>query len=255
MIAVTHWTEDAFVENADLFALDLAARVEDADGEVADLLGLLADHDLEPESVLDVACGIGRHTVELAERGVEATGVDLSPEYVERAGERAAAAGVDDRTTFLAGDVRDLPVDGEFDLVTNLWTAFGYYDDETNRAVLDGVRDRVAPGGALLVELANKEGVLADFDPDGVAEMDDHRVVETREYDPATSRIRSHRRVYDADTDGFLGEYDVDLRAYAPVELRRHCEQAGFADVSLYGSLDGAELERASRRLVVVAEP
>jgi hypothetical protein len=74
------------------------------------------------------------------------TDVDISPDYVEGARERAAAAGVD--ATFREGDTRDREVTGRFDLVSNLWTSFGYYDADTDRAILAGLRDRVDQGRA-----------------------------------------------------------------------------------------------------------
>lgn len=251
---MTHWTDELFVDNPGLFRPDLEASVEAADDEVADLLSLLdGGHDLRPGTALDVACGVGRHAVALAERGVTTTGVDISPEYVDRARELAADAGVGDATTFVEGDMRDLGGLDRYDLVTNLWTAFGYYDAETNREVLAELYDRVAPGGALVLELANKEGILADFDDDGVEDVGDHRLVETREYDPATSRMATERWVYGPDGD-LVGRYDVDLRLYAPVELADLCRSAGFDAVSLYGGFDGTDLSRDSTRMLVVAE-
>lgn len=253
---MTHWTEAVFVEESDLFLPALQRRVDDADEEVEALLSLLADeHDLHPETVLDVACGVGRHAVALAACGATVEGVDLSPDYVERARERAADAGVADRTAFRQGDMRDLGEWSErFDLLVSMWTAFGYFDDETNDAVLAAMHDRLAPGGGLVLELANKEGVLAEFDDDTVSEDDGRRTVETRDYDPGTSRLRTVGRVYDADTEAFRGTYEFDLRVYAPVELRRRCERAGFSRVSTYAGLDGDPLARDSGRLVVVAE-
>lgn len=267
---MTHWTRSVFVENPDLFVGDLEARVDEADDEVTDLLALLdANHGLRPETGLDVACGVGRHAVALAERGVATTGVDIAQEYVARARDMAADAGVAEADAaeadapeadatgaaqFVEGDMRDLALDGRFDLVLSAWTAFGYYDDGTNRDVLAGLYDRVADGGALVVEVANKEGVLADFDDDGVGDVDGRHVVETREYDPETSRMVTERWVHDDETGERLGTYDIDLRLYAPVELRRLCEDVGFDSVALYAGFEGGELRHDSTRLLVVAE-
>jgi SAM-dependent methyltransferase len=254
---MTHWTEEMFVEDADVFRPSLEHRAESAAEEVDRLLDLVADHDVAPGTALDVACGIGRHAVELADRGVDVRGVDLSEPYVERGRERAAERGVDDRATFEVGDMRDLPVDGRFDLVTNLWTSFGYYDDATNEAVAADVRERVADGGAFVVEMSNREGMLSDFRETGAHRADGYLNVEESEYDPATGRIETTMTVFEETADGYdhVGEVTWDLRTYTPVELRRLLERAGFAEVSLYGGLDGADVERESSRLVAVAEP
>src|SRR5437016_12854634 len=93
--------------------------------EIDRLEALLQLH--PPRRILDLPCGQGRHAIELARRGYEVTGVDLSPYMLAVAKERAEANGVGVR--WLAGDMRE-PLPGEvFDLVLNLFTSLGYFDD------------------------------------------------------------------------------------------------------------------------------
>ncbi|WP_436923796.1 class I SAM-dependent methyltransferase [Halosimplex amylolyticum] len=255
---MAHWTEAAFRENPDVFRHHLEARLSDATEETENLCTLLADHGVEPTRALDVACGIGRHAVELADRGVAVRGIDISEAYLDRARERADERGVADDVSFERADMRDLAEREEtYDLVYNLWTSFGYYDDATNRSVLRGMAERTDDDGALVLELVNREGVLADFRPAGVPEDGDELVVESVDYDPATARMETTRRVFSETEDGYdyEGEMVYDVRLYAPVELAADCRAAGFSDVSLYAGLNGAALERESTRLVVVAEP
>lgn len=256
-VTVPHWTH-SFVEDPSLFGHYFAERVPAAGAEVTDLLDLLErEHGLCPAEALDVACGIGRHAVSLAERGVDTLGIDLSPEYVERARERAAEAGVAETASFATADMRDLDaVGGTYDLVLNVWTSFGYYDATTNREVLEGMYRRVADGGVLVIEITNKEGLLADFAEHAVDEVGDRLAAETRSYDPETSRMRVTRREFVATDEGytFRGELHWDHRLYAPVELVERCEAAGFDAISLYADFVGSELERASSDVVLVAE-
>lgn len=273
---MTHWTEEMFVDNPEVFAVTMRRRVERTDEEVETLLTLLETHGIEPDDVLDVACGIGRHAVELAEAGVDVHGIDISPRYVESARERAAEAGVDDRASFEVADMRALADrDGTYDLVTNMWTAFGYFDDGTNERVTEGLCERVAPDGALVMELVNKEGVMADYRESSAQENDGLLYVERREYTPETGRMEQRLTLFRTDSDGDdsgqghstdggttgetgyepVGELSWDLRLYSPAELRRLLERAGFSEVSLYAGLDGEYLDRESSRLVVVARP
>lgn len=154
--------------------------------------------------------------------------------------------------------MRDLAaVGGTYDLVTNMWTAFGYFDDDENEAVAEALHDRVADDGALVMELANKEAMMANVQ-DSAAGLDDGLLhAERREYTTETSRSESTLTLFREVQDGYdyVGEVGWDLRVYAPAELRRLLERAGFSSVHLYGGLDGAELERESSRLVVVATP
>jgi SAM-dependent methyltransferase len=93
--------------------------------------------DLRPGmSVLDLACGHGEMAGQLAARGCEVTGLDSSAVFLDRARADAAVAGVS--VEYVAGDMRELPWRSRFDRVVNWSTAFGYFDDAANRAVLDG---------------------------------------------------------------------------------------------------------------------
>jgi len=273
-----HWTEEMFVENPEVFAATMRRRIDRTGEEVEQLLDLLGAHGIDPKDALDVACGIGRHAVELAEAGVEVDGIDISPEYVVSARDRADEAGVGDRASFEVADMRRLcDRDGTYDLVTNMWTAFGYFDEETNETVASGFRERVAEDDALVMELVNREGMLADYRPSSAEEDDGLLYVEQREYRPETGRMETELTLFEAGDGGtdtgvgggdgtevpgddepayeHLGELSWDLRVYGPAELRRLLERAGFSQVHLYAGLDAATLERDSTRLAVVAEP
>lgn len=270
---MTHWTEEMFVERGDAYARELAARFDEGDEQAAALLALLdAEYDLAPESVLDAACGVGRHAVAFAERGLSVDGVDVSPTFVERAREHAESAGVADRARFVEGDLRRLDaaaLDPPYDLAVCLFTSFGYFDDATNLRVLEDLHGHLAPDGALVVDVPNREGVLAEFEETGVYEFggdgegsnggeggaDAGLVTEQREYVPETARVRAERHQFRRVGDDLAHEasYETDVRLYAPVEFRRLCEAAGFRDVSLYASYDGDDLERESIRLLAVA--
>lgn len=255
---MTHWTESVYRENAEIFRPHLEAELDNAGAEVTDLLELLADHGIDPESALDVPCGIGRHSVELAERGVDVRGIDISESYLDRARELAAERGVADSVSFEHGDMREFgAAERTYDLVLNAWTSFGYYDDDTEREILRAFRERTADDGALVLELVNRVGVLGDFQSASVPEDDERLVVETHEYDPETARMRTEREGFAATDDGYEyeGEMTYEVRLYAPVELAARCRDAGFGDVSLYAGLDGEPLDRESTRLTVVAEP
>src|SRR5919199_5263013 len=87
-----------------------------------------------PMRILDLGCGQGRHSIELARRGYEVTGLDQSPVLLAEAKHRAAEAGVNVR--WILADMRDAPKE-DFDLCVNLFTSFGYFaEDADNQRVL-----------------------------------------------------------------------------------------------------------------------
>jgi SAM-dependent methyltransferase len=102
-----------------------------------------------PARVLDVGCGLGRHMTALAELGYVCVGVELDAEISSEAREH----GLDVRTL----DMRNLhQIEDPFDAVISMWASFGYFDDDTNAAVLAAMSDILKlRGGVLVLDLQN----------------------------------------------------------------------------------------------------
>jgi SAM-dependent methyltransferase len=152
--------------------------------------------DLRPGmSVLDLACGPGDLANGLAARGCEVTGLDSSEVFLDRARVDAAAAGVS--VEYVAGDMRQIPWAGRFDRVVNWGTAFGYFDDTANRAVLDGIVRTLRPGGRLALDLDNLTAFLASYVPSRVAAARDNgdMLVDRYHLDALTGRFEAERTV------------------------------------------------------------
>jgi SAM-dependent methyltransferase len=116
-------------------------------------------------ALLDLACGTGRHAVELAHLGWTVTGVDYGAELLERARANAESAGVELRLH--EQDMRDLDLGGErFDAVTCLFDSIGYpQTDEGVVAALRGARAHLAPGGTFVAEFLHAPAMIRGFDP------------------------------------------------------------------------------------------
>lgn len=252
-----HWTEETYVESPEVIEESMRRGIERADGDITNLLELLDSRGITPERALDVACGIGRHSIELARRGVAVHGVDISSEYIRKAREHAADAGVSDDTTFEVTDVREIDsIEGTYDLVLH-WFAFGYFEDEVNEAVAEHLGERVAPNGALVLGVDNGLAELVDFQDTNASIRGDVLQVERAEYRPESGRMEVIITKFRDSEDGyeFIGEVPWNTRLYSPVEIRRLLERAGFSTVSLYSGLEGTTLQRDSSPLVAVAEP
>jgi SAM-dependent methyltransferase len=107
------------------------------------------------ERVLDLACGIGRHSLELRRRGFEVVGVDISAELLEMAEQEAAAQSLE--VSFMQADLRRLDLRDEFDLVLSLNDgAVGYFEtDEENRRTFEVIAQALRDGGGHLMQLPN----------------------------------------------------------------------------------------------------
>ena len=244
---------ELYEEHPEAFLPILEMWAESADEQVDSMLALLEEtYDYSPVSVLDVGCGIGRHVIPFAERGLEAHGLDISPEYVARAEQRASEAGVADETAFFRHDMRDIDeLTRDYELLVCVGTSFGYFDEMTNAALLETFHDRLAPGGVLIVEVNNKEGELAGWNDAGLERpgKDALHAVEY-DYDPLTSRLHVLNVAIDEET--VVGKGEVDVRLYTPIELRQLFETAGFSDVRLAATFDGESLTRESPRLLAM---
>lgn len=198
--------------------------------------------------VLDLACGHGRIANRLAALGCEVAGLDRSGLFLERARADAAAAGVS--VDYVEGDMRALPwPDASFDRVVLWFTAFGYFSDDDNARVLAETRRVLRPGGALLVEMNNRDNLLRRFLPYVVMERDGAFMIDINSYDITTGRTENERIVI---RDGRMRRMRFGVRLFSFPELRDWLVRAGFSTVEGYGP-DGEPLTIESRRMIVVA--
>lgn len=199
--------------------------------------------------VLDLACGHGRHAIELARRGFRVTAADISGPALAVARERAAKCGVE--LDLVKLDMRELEADSEFDAVCNFASAFGYYPrEEEDLDVLRGVARGLVPGGSFLIETMNAQWLLRNFEPRARRTLENGtEVLERRSYDPATRRSSATWELTRA--DGTRSEMRHSMRIYTCPELCAMLGQAGLDVDGVWGGVDGAPLGIDRRRLVV----
>jgi len=206
----------------------------------------------EGGEVLDLACGFGRHAIGMAKLGYRVTGRDFNPRYLEIAASDAAAAGVS--VTWRTGDMRALGFEWAFDAVYSYFTSFGYFGDDENERVLAEVAKALRPGGAFLLEMANRDRLLTHPQQRTWSQREDGALLmEEISLEWVTSRVISRQLLIDPE-GGSQVTKEFSLRTYTCAELsallRRHGlevrEVSGGADVEPYGP--------ESRRLAIVAE-
>lgn len=138
------------------FPAETTKQMPWADRTVAEVdraLGMLKPEG--SERVLDLACGIGRHSLELRRRGFEVVGLDISAELLEIAEREAEEQSLE--ISFVQADLRELEFEDEFDLVTSLNDgAVGYFETEDeNRRTFEVVSRALRSGGGHLMQLPN----------------------------------------------------------------------------------------------------
>jgi SAM-dependent methyltransferase len=195
-----------------------------------------------PGSVLDLACGAGRHTLALRRRGYRVLGVDLSLTLLAH-----------NPCPKVCGDMRLLPFAAEsFDWVLNFFTSFGYFEQEReNFRVLEETVRVLTPGGRFLIDIMNAGPMLADLKPRETQELDGGRRVEIdRWYDTAKKRI--NKRITVLDPGRSQRAFLESVRVYQPDEVVIGLSWAGLEVDRLFGNFHGDSYERDSERLILV---
>lgn len=244
---MSEWYEDESFWKALYPFMFPERRFSAAEDEVK---GILALSNLEKGSVLDLACGPGRHAVALAREGFRVTGVDLSTFLLEKAASLAQAESVN--VEWVQYDIRRFLRPEAFDLVISIFTSFGYFDEKRDDlAVLRNVHLSLREGGALVMELMGKEILARGFLPSTSEELADGRLlVQRREIYDDWTRIRNQWTLIEGDK---ATTFEFHHTVYSGQELRERLLEAGFGEVKLFGGLDGSEYGLNARRLVAVA--
>jgi SAM-dependent methyltransferase len=201
-------------------------------------------------AVLDLCCGIGRHSLEFARRGMRVTGVDRTAPYLDQA--RANADKESLQVEFVQADMREFVRPAAFDGAINFFTAFGYFDDPADDArVARNLFDSLKPGGRFAVDLNGKEVLAAKFRERDWNRLEDGRIMlEERRILDGWKRIESRWILIDG---GQRKESTLTLRLYSGAELETLLRAVGFSEVALYGNLDGAPYDQNAERLIALA--
>jgi SAM-dependent methyltransferase len=229
----------------DVFGVDYAdsydALYADKDYEAeCDLLErVFRRADRPVRSVLDLGCGTGRHSVELARRGHEIVGVDLSEGMLERARRRALDEAVEG-ATFVLGDIQNVALGRRFDAVVSMFAVLGYQiGDAAVRSTLANIRGHLEPGGTFVFDVWYGPAVLAVGPSARVkvvateAGEIERRAVGTLEPDGHVCSV-----AYEL-TRWLSGEPDVAtiethrMRYFFEAELARFLEEAGLVLTSI----------------------
>ena len=197
----------------------------------------------EEAKVLDLACGKGRHSIYLNELGYDVTGVDLSPNSIA-----AAKAHENDTLHFAVHDMRE-PMTEKFDAVMNLFTSFGYFDqEEDNIKTLKAIQSSLNEYGLAVMDFMNVDKVI----PNLVAE-------ETKEVDGIVFQMK--RRYEDGfiikdiafEADGEQHHYTERVRALRLEDFERMMNENDIYLLDVFGDYKLRKFYRnESDRLIMI---
>lgn len=206
--------------------------------------------------VLDLACGEGRHSIALSSLGYRVTGVDQSPDFIERAKQFASAAG--SNPEFVFDDIRTMNLGRRFDAVLLVGQAFGYGTDEDQKHILANAAQHLDEDGVFLLAMANGLRSMRSLASSTTAEtkydIDGEDVVVRDDYtfDPATcvkrsvwTVFRSGRKIY---------EQATRVRYYTAPEVVGLLHGAGLEVHGMFGGYDERPYDLDSGMLIVKAK-
>ncbi len=256
-----HWTESLFERFAEIYVSTLEelipSSIEDADGleKIFNEYGVPGDG-----LVLDLACGIGRHSTALAQKGYRVIGLDISETFLERARVLAEERGVD--VEFRRGDMRSVQEhlqdhEGRLDAVINMFTSLSYYDRETDLDVIRQLHALTKPGGTLVIDISNRDWIIKNFGAKDIQYHEDGKVQTIeRRLDMEDSRAHNTWRFYDKEGEDLkhLETFHVDHILYSLHELKQLIQRAGWTYKTCYGEFDLSPFEMYSRRMIIVSQ-
>ncbi len=222
-------------------------RFANAKEELDHILTLL---DFKGQHILDLCCGPGRHSLGLAKRGYTVTGVDKSPLHIKKAQQAKKQAKVS--LTLIEEDMRTFLQPNSFDLVLNMFTSFGYFDDpQDDVQVMQNIYQNLRVGGRLILETMSKEilarifqGTMSEYLEDGTLLVQKHEVSDD------WSMIKNEWYLL---KDNHYKMHAFRHRLYSAMELKRVAQDVGFSNITFYGSLKGEPYNHSADRLVMVA--
>jgi len=201
------------------------------------------------KAALDLCCGPGRCSIALAQAGFMATGVDRTKYLLDKARAKARAARV--KIEWVQTDMRDFVRAEAFDLALSMSTSFGYFDDKREDVqVLGNILTSLKPDGVFLIEVMGKELLAKIFQPTTSDVLPDGtQLIQRHEIFDDWTRIRNEWILI---RKGRAKRFKFHHTVYSSQELRDRMQQVGFADVKLFGNLDGDAYGPNASRLIAV---
>ncbi len=243
---MSEWFRDWF--NTEEYLYVYRKRNEKDAKKLVDLI--LKNTNLKKDAgILDLACGTGRHSIFFASCGYKVTAVDLSENLLKVARASAQAANVDIR--FIQADMRHFCVNEEFDLIVNLFTSFGYFEeDEKNFRLFDFVNKQLSEKGSFVLDYFNRNYVennlvkLSEEKTNGTKIIQERSIIGNR----VVKKIKILK-------DGIEKRFEENVRMYYKSELVEEILKRNMRIKNIFGDSKGNNFDiDTSKRIIIIAE-
>ena len=195
------------------------------------------------QSVLDLACGKGRHSIFLNELGYDVTGVDLSNKNIDFAKKFS-----NNKLKFFKHDMRE-PINGKFDAVLNLFTSFGYFDDiEEDIKVIESIKNSLNKNGIGVIDFMNSKVIIESLVSNESINHDDVIFNVTRCFDGR----HIVKKIQIIDNKNYYN-FEEKVRAYKISDFKLMLERVNLSIINTYGCYNMSKFnENFSQRMILV---
>lgn len=202
--------------------------------------------------VLDIACGSGRHSLELARRGFDVTGFDLSKFLINEAKKNLKSSKEKNlKLRFLIKDMRDFNFKNSFEVAVNIFTSFGYFEDDSeNFKVIKNVSDSLKTGGYFVFDFLNKKYLEKNLVPYSKSRKGIYTVIQKRKIE--NGFVKKDITIKNGNK---TTEFNEMLKLYSVIEFKKVFESYNLKIQNLYGDYFGNKFsENKSQRLIIIAK-
>ena len=148
--------------------------------------------------------------------------------------------------------MKDFCRPGYFNVIINLYTSFGYFDDiEDDILVLRNIYDSLAENGKFAIDLMGKEVIASTFRSREEQEFDGYKVTASNRILDNWNRLECRRTISKDDVQQEAIAYH---RLYSATELKGHLTAIGFRNIRVYGNFAGAPYDNEAKSMIIIAE-
>lgn len=217
------------------------SRTERTTNEVNMIVEMLG---IQPgASLFDCPCGWGRHSIGLAKRGVNVTAIDINCQYLGFLSKALdiETAEVQSKVTIVRSDMRKLSLQKQFDFGINMFSSFGFFNDEEDSLVARNFYDLLKPDGKMMLYLDfNAERLEKGLGFDYTSKRNilyngkNYILDVEKEYHKDDKRLHGLWKL--TDENGISSEKMYSFRIYSSKEMKELLQCAGFRTVEFFSS-------------------